>query len=98
MSDQRVAILDGSHSVFDSSISDSPSASAHETVDDGLGLKPIPRFEEIVKDAARTATSGDVQPGKVAVIDVGIICDTSVVRDFAKTIHARVWQQQSLAG
>ncbi|KAG6866650.1 hypothetical protein C0991_000760 [Blastosporella zonata] len=87
MTDQRVAILDASFSLFDPAVQDNTG----ET-----GLKPIPRFKDIVTDAVRDITSsGKAQPGKFAVIDVGVICDIATVCELGKTIHLRVVASQS---
>ncbi|RDB24861.1 Mediator of RNA polymerase II transcription subunit 14 [Hypsizygus marmoreus] len=94
MSDQRVAILDASHSLFDSTASGSFDALSHDKVDDVLGLRPIPRFAEIVMEVVRDAIShGTLQPGKVAVVDVGIVCDTSTVSELGRAIHTKVMQR-----
>ncbi|KAG6862349.1 hypothetical protein C0995_016047 [Termitomyces sp. Mi166 len=88
MTGQRVAILDASFSVFD------PAGSRSHTeagVGDMLGLKPIPNFKSIVTDAVRDAiSSGSIQPGKVAMIDVGVICHTVSVCELGRRIHQRL--------
>ncbi|KAG6920079.1 hypothetical protein DXG01_010147 [Tephrocybe rancida] len=86
MTDQRVAILDGSFSLFDPTGSRGAQIESEE-----LGLKPIPQFKNIVTDAVRELiTSGKAQPGKIAVVDVGALCDTAMVCDLAKTIYLGV--------
>lgn len=87
MTGQRVAILDGSFSVFDQAGSKNPTASAEQM----LGLKPIPQFKDIVTDAVRdTISSGSVQPGTVAMIDVGVICRTENVCELGKSIYQKL--------
>ncbi|KAG6857789.1 hypothetical protein H0H87_004205 [Tephrocybe sp. NHM501043] len=88
MTEQRVAILDASFSLFDPAGSKGAvEAGAREL----LGLKPIPQFKEIVTDAVQDMISlGKLQPGKIAVIDVGVICDTGTVGELGKTIHSKV--------
>ncbi|KAG6886292.1 hypothetical protein C0993_006702 [Termitomyces sp. T159_Od127] len=87
MTGQRVAILDASFSVFDQACSTNPAAGA----EDMLGLKPIPQFKDIVTDAVRDViSSGSVQPGTVAMIDVGVICHTENVCELGKRIHQRL--------
>jgi mediator of RNA polymerase II transcription subunit 14 len=88
MSDQRVAILDASHSLFD--------VRTRKGLDevDQLVLQPIPQFRDIVSDAARTGLgAGNSKLGKVAVIDVGVICDTTGVSMLTRLIHAQVLQK-----
>lgn len=81
MSDQRVLILDGSHSLYDTG----PSRP------DGLGLRPIPRFREIVLEAAREVlASGQTSPGKIVFLNVGVVCETAVVRALGRAIHTEV--------
>ena len=93
MSDQRVAILDASHSLFDVQ-----TRKGHDEVDQ-LVLQPIPQFRDIVSDAARTGlAAGNFKLGKVAVIDVGVICDTSGVGMLTRLIHAQVLQKLESAG
>lgn len=88
MSDQRVAILDASHSLFD--------VQTKKGLDevDQLVLQPIPQFRDIVSDAARTGLgASNFKLGKVAVIDVGVICDTTGVSMLTRLIHAQVLQK-----
>jgi len=85
MSDQRVAILDASHSLFD--------VQTRKGLDevDQLVLQPIPQFRDIVSDTVRTVLdAGNFKLGKVAVIDVGVICDTIGVAMLTRLIHVQV--------
>ncbi|KAJ7594646.1 mediator complex subunit MED14-domain-containing protein [Mycena floridula] len=77
MSDERVAILDASHSLFSSS---SPTTGP-------LTLQPIPRFEDIILTAV--ADSG-AKSRSIASIDVGLICDGENVGGLAWAIHKLV--------
>lgn len=92
MTNQRVAILDGSHSLFDITPSGSSATGlSRGSVDDSLGLQPIPRFQEIVTGVVQDViASGDVVLGKIAVVDVGVVCDAASVRHIGKAIHAKV--------
>ncbi|KAF8070340.1 mediator complex subunit MED14-domain-containing protein [Lyophyllum atratum] len=64
MSDRRVAILDSAYALFDPTALTTPLASSIQT-QDTIGLKPIPRFKEIVTGVVRDiVSSGKVQPGK----------------------------------
>lgn len=97
MTEQRVVILDASHSLF---TADDPLSMSNlkgknvvrpppTTEDDVLGLQPIPGFAEIVMDSIRdVASTGTL--GKVAPVDVGVVCDASAVRALGKVIHDRV--------
>jgi len=111
MTEQRVAILDGSHSLFlsgnpPSSLADTkgkkaahqPSSSKnslnqgqndHQHDNETLGLRPIPGFSQIVVDAIRDVTF-TAPLGKIAPIDVGVVCDVSAVRALGRAIHDRV--------
>ena len=58
--------------------------------DEGLlGLRPIPGFSEIIVDAIRDATL-TASLGKIAPIDVGVVCDVSAVRALGRAIHDRL--------
>jgi len=101
MTEQRVAILDGSHSLFPTGNppstlvgSKGKKTAQPPTKDQGpdqgtLGLHPIPGFAEMIVDAIRDTTSlGSL--GKIAPIDVGVVCGVSVVRALGRAIHDRV--------
>jgi len=96
MTEQRVAILDGSHSLFLSGeVSSSSSADrttfsigGHER-DSTLTLQPIAGFNEIIQDAIREVITFGT-PGKVVPVDVGVVCDASTVRAVGRAIHDRV--------
>jgi mediator of RNA polymerase II transcription subunit 14 len=103
MTEQRVVILDASHSLFPaseplpkSSVGKSngkdaarPPAKLTDQEGNTLGLQPIPGFDEIVLDAIREVTStGTV--GGIAAVDVGAVCDASAVRAMGRAIHDRV--------
>ncbi|KAF9453911.1 MED14-domain-containing protein [Macrolepiota fuliginosa MF-IS2] len=87
MTNQRIAILDGScslHPAPDSTKSSSSDLSA-------VGLKPIPQFREIVTEVVKTALAADeIRPCKIARLDMGVVCECTAVRRLAKAIHARV--------
>lgn len=103
MTEQRVVILDGSHSLFTAgdrtSISDLTSGKGVSGVDDPddrldgtpLGLRPISGFAEIVMDSIREVTStAKGSLGKIAPIDVGVVCEGRAVRALGRAIHDRV--------
>lgn len=96
MTEQRVAILDGSHSLFLSGEVPSGSGADRTTFsiggherDSTLTLQPIAGFNEIVQDAVREVITFGT-PGKVVPVDVGVICDASTVRAMGRAIHDRV--------
>ena len=105
MTEQRVAILDGSHSLFSTGnppsisaggkekklVQSTPSSKGSRGQDEGgtLGLHAIPGFAGIVLDAIRDVASTR-SLGKVAPIDVGVVCDGSAVRALGRAIHDRV--------
>ena len=96
MKGQRVAILDGSYSLFGPQ--EMGVGKGKGTNGDGLGLRPIPRFREIVQEAvAEVLLSGSasshadgVVRGKIVPVDVGIVCNTDAVRAVARALHGRV--------
>jgi len=115
MTEQRVAILDGSHSLFPPGPPSStlvaaaaagnkkpskaqphpPPPSTKKGQDEGsssstLGLHPIPGFAEIILDSIRDAISTEGSLGKLAPVDVGVVCDASAVRALGRAIHDRV--------
>jgi mediator of RNA polymerase II transcription subunit 14 len=123
MTEQRVAILDGSYSLFQSGYHHAPSSTLAAAAaappgkgkptkaqphprphppDEGgstLGLHPIPGFAEIILDSIRDVTStwtagggggGGGGLGKLAPVDVGVVCDVSAVRVLGRAIHDRV--------
>lgn len=82
MTDNRVAILDASYSLFE------PADQPHSNP---LGLQRIPGFQDIILDVVRESnTSGLVKPRQAALIDVGIVCDAGVVRTLALELHKRM--------
>lgn len=84
MNGNRVAILDGSHSLFAQKQSD-------DRADSKLGLQPIPGFRDIVSSSvAEVMASEIITSGTVAAIDVGVICDTASVGSLGRTIHNKV--------
>ncbi|KAG5646818.1 hypothetical protein DXG03_002195 [Asterophora parasitica] len=89
---RRVAILDGSYSLFNPTAT---TTSASPDTGDTLDLRPIPQFKEIIGGVVRDMiSSGLVEAGKVAVVDVGVICDTTNVRDLGRAIHAKVLEHR----
>jgi mediator of RNA polymerase II transcription subunit 14 len=95
MSDQRVAILDASHSLFDVQIPDKMARIELEV--DQLVLQPIPQFRDIISDVARTRLdAGSFKMGKVAVIDVGVVCNATRVSMLTRLIHAQVLRRLEL--
>ncbi|KAK0461040.1 mediator complex subunit MED14-domain-containing protein [Desarmillaria tabescens] len=77
MTERRVAILDGSHSLF------SFPSSTTSVNDAQLGLKPIPNFAQIISEL----------PGPGKRLDVGIVCRVDEVSGLAREVHDRVIKQ-----
>lgn len=103
MTGQRVAILDGSCSLYASRSPSSDSIKPHigEFSSDSttVGLRPIPRFQEIVTEVVKCAlAAGDIRPGKVARVDTGVVCECTTVRKLARVIHTRVAENLAAAG
>ncbi|KAF8637952.1 hypothetical protein AX16_010585 [Volvariella volvacea WC 439] len=92
--DKRVAIIDASHCVCladrkkNVTASNDPNSSSSS---DSPGLQPIPQFSEVIISAAKQAVlRGSAKPGRVAVIDVGVVCDASAVQGLGRIIHRGV--------
>ncbi|KAJ7690643.1 MED14-domain-containing protein [Mycena rosella] len=86
MTDQRVLILDGSHSLFSTGHVQQGEAQTPE-----LGLQPIPRFSEIVLEAVKgLVSSGAAASGKIAPLNAGVVCQTDIVRTLGRAIYAAV--------
>lgn len=87
MTNQRVLILDGSHSLF----STGPVQQSEDHTGTELGLQPIPRFSEIVLKAVKKMVSaGAASPGKIAPLNTGVVCQTDIVRTLGRAIYASV--------
>uniref|UniRef100_A0A8H8CQ10 Mediator of RNA polymerase II transcription subunit 14 n=1 Tax=Psilocybe cubensis TaxID=181762 RepID=A0A8H8CQ10_PSICU len=86
MTSQRVAILDASHSLFD--------AGKQNSLVDGLGLQPIPRLREIISEAVRKGlTSGTLPVGKIAAVDVGVVCNGGSIGFLTSAIHDQILKE-----
>ncbi|KAJ7072524.1 mediator complex subunit MED14-domain-containing protein [Mycena amicta] len=85
MTDHRVLILDGSHSLYGGASTSSPS----EDPTTSLCLQPIPRFEEIVLDVVKTSVS-PISIGKIVPLSTGVICHTDFVRTLGRAIYSAV--------
>ena len=86
MAQARVAILDASSTLFPVDDRSLPPPAVHES---DLTLKPIPDFRDIVTAACKDVT-GKVARSKIAPVDVGVICDSTAVRNVARALHERV--------
>jgi mediator of RNA polymerase II transcription subunit 14 len=92
MNDQNIAILDSSHSLFD--VQTPGKTVTKDPVVDDLVLQPIPQMRDIVTDAVQNGlASGQLTMGKVAAIDIGVVCDASGVGPLTKAIHTRILEQ-----
>lgn len=86
MTNKRIAILDASHSLFQSSSHPLPESDTKP-----FDLLPIPDFRALVVDAVRAALPpGSVNKGRVAVIDVGVVCEGCTVGGVLRALHVRV--------
>jgi len=90
MAGERVAVLDASSTLFGggSTSSSSSSSPALST------LLPIPDFKTLVVDAIKSVHMKD-EYARVACIDIGVICDSSVVNVMARALHERVLKRLS---
>jgi mediator of RNA polymerase II transcription subunit 14 len=86
MSHHRIAILDASHSLFDTK-------RLTNSADDNrkCGLQSIPHFQDILQNTVKSAESLP-NLGRIAVLGVGIVCDTRTVpvSFLGKGVHNRV--------
>lgn len=88
---QRVAILDGSRSLFD--VDRCNSTTGCEVVDERACWQPIPDLAVIAEDAVKEIVSiSGVAPSNITAIGIGVICDTSVVSLLGRAIHSKVLQ------
>lgn len=89
MKGQRVAILDGSCSLYPSP--DSAKSPPESNTDSQDSLQHIPQFSSIITEVVKAAlVAGDIRPGKIARVDKGVVCECSAVRRLARAIHTRV--------
>jgi len=97
MSEERIAILDASHSLFGSSSSSTTDTSTTDSAaKNSLVLQPIPHFREVVAKAvkdARSSSSSKFGSSKIAVIEVGVICDAGGVRAISKALHSQILER-----
>lgn len=78
----RVAILDGSQSLFGSQVKSEELSS--------FGIQPFEELDAIVQDAIRDTTASGVPLGAIATVDVGVVCDVRIVRALGRSIHDRL--------
>lgn len=92
MNEQRVAILDASHSLFDvHKAGTGTPAAAPDPLLEALVLQPIPRMREIAGSAVQSGlAAGALVAGKVAAIDIGVICNASGVGPLTRSIHRQI--------
>jgi mediator of RNA polymerase II transcription subunit 14 len=92
LNNQKVAILDASHSLFDVQMP-GKLVTKDPAIDD-IVLQPIPRMRDIAIDVVRKGlAAGDLVAGKVAAIDVGIMCNAGGVNTLARAIHSQILEQ-----
>jgi hypothetical protein len=86
MTNERVAVLDASQSIFDVPARD---AAGPNQIDGAL--QPIPDFSAAVAEVVRESMkSGAIKPRQTALVDVGFVCDAAVVQPLALAIHKKV--------
>jgi mediator of RNA polymerase II transcription subunit 14 len=92
MSEQRVVIMDASHSLFN--LQTPGNVPASDPILDDLILQPIPGMREIVKAAVKDEqVVAHTKSGKVTAIDIGVICNAAAVGPLTKIIHAQVLER-----
>ncbi|KAI6045803.1 mediator complex subunit MED14-domain-containing protein [Pisolithus marmoratus] len=86
MTDKRVVVLDASCSLFQRS-----SGPRTEEDTESLAFQPIPDFRNLVTEAVRSARPpGVVNKERVAVIDIGVVCEGGSVGPVLRALHERV--------
>lgn len=82
LSGHRVAILDGSQSLF--------GAEPTPDLTSSLGIQPIKDMNVVVYDSIRENLSLGVKLGLIAPIDVGVVCGVDAARALGRSIHDRI--------
>ncbi|PFH52047.1 hypothetical protein AMATHDRAFT_74540 [Amanita thiersii Skay4041] len=90
MSNQRVAILDGSQSLFIPDKSKNKISKSDEN--QMLYLQPIPQFQEIVSSSVKAVQrAGGTNLGRFAVVgSAGVVCSTRAVSYLGRNIHDKI--------
>ncbi|TFY52257.1 hypothetical protein EVG20_g10628 [Dentipellis fragilis] len=101
MAGRRVAVLDGAHSLFlpaapasasastSAALTVSATASAAAAADEAaLLLRPIPHLKDALREAVAGARAGGEVHGRVAAVEVGVVCEVGDVR----AVGGRVWE------
>ncbi|KAF7298154.1 Mediator of RNA polymerase II transcription subunit 14 [Mycena chlorophos] len=81
MTDHRVAILDGSHSLYGPAQPDDAVSA--------FCLRAIPRLEEIVLAAVKKL-EGPILADKIVPLSAGVICPTDLVRTLGRAIYSDI--------
>lgn len=96
MTNQRVAILDGSHSLFKpSNVRLDTGAEADISK---LALQPIPQFATVTKEAVAEAAAGGGEGRNIVDVNVGVICEAAAVGLVAQSLHRRVVERLKAVG
>lgn len=86
MTNKRIVILDASRSLFQQSL-----APQTEEVTELLTFQPIPDFRDLVTEAVRAARPpGAANKERVAMIDIGVVCEGGSVGPVLRALHERV--------
>ncbi|ESK91030.1 hypothetical protein Moror_16335 [Moniliophthora roreri MCA 2997] len=98
LSNQRVAILDASHSLFNGSSSSirgsTDSVMSNPNDLPNLGLQPIPDFSAVINESVLEAIAAEEAfSGKLAAIEWGVVTDKAAVKSIMKRIHRKVWSK-----
>ncbi|KAI6128239.1 mediator complex subunit MED14-domain-containing protein [Pisolithus croceorrhizus] len=86
MTDKHIVILDASRPLFQRS----PGPQT-EGVMESLAFQPIPDFRDLITEAVRVARPpGTANKERVAVIDIGVVCEGESVGPVLRALHERV--------
>lgn len=91
MTDNRVGIFDASYSFHPGKKDSSGDIVMSEPALSDTTLKPIPSYSSIVLDCVRQAlASGNAVPGKIAPVDVAVICDKASIKPLIRAVYTQV--------
>ena len=92
--DQGIVVVDASHSLYGG-----VPAPKSPSIVNNFALRPIPGMKEIVAKAVQEGLAArTLEPGKVAAIDVGVVCNAAGVGPLTRAIHSMVMARLGIQG
>ena len=105
MAGKRVVILDGSHSIFGSTMPDTDMDTKEKSFDSEANgavgvLQPIPDFRKLVEDVVHDTKIDywGAESNSVALIDVGLVCHANIAGKVGLAVFGRVVHKLSERG